>query len=156
MAIQNRNLVLNSCVATVVAKQGRDAGVVSLGLGMPEALSQHGRPTSPGFTRFETIPAGQPLNVLATYRRLAKRVGITAANLPGMSVRSRDWALPITWATTTGSGRSAWTGGVSGRVGSERLARHHQHSGHDYPSHDRRDDQCEAAIGSTLGTNRGK
>jgi hypothetical protein len=153
MANQNLTLVLKNLCATVVVKQGRDAGAETLGQGMPEALSQ-GRPTSPGFPRLQAYPPSSP-NVLATYR-LAKRVAITAVNLPGMSVRSRDWALPITWATTTGSGRSAWTGGVSGRVGSERLARHHQHRGHDYPSHDRRDDQCPAVLGSTLGTNRGK
>jgi hypothetical protein len=154
MAIQNLNLVLNTLCTTNVAKQGFDAGAKVLGQGMPEALSQ-GRPMSPGFERFEAYPPGSPV-VVATYRRTAKRVAITAANLPGMSVRSRDWQLPVTWATTTGSGRSAWTLGVSGRAGSERHACHHQASGHDYPSHDRRDDQRLSVTGSALRTNRGK
>jgi hypothetical protein len=154
MAMMNLNLVLNTLGATNVAKTGIDAGAKVQSLRMPEALSQAGRPMSPGFERFEAYPPGSPVVVKTV--ETAKRILLSAANLPGKSVRSRDWALPITWATTTGSGRSAWTLGVSGRVGSERLARHHQHSGHDYPSHDRRDDQCSAAFGSTLGTNRGK
>jgi len=156
MAIQNLILVFKNLCATVVVKQGRDAGAETLGQGMPEALSQ-GRPTSPGFPRYETIPPGNTPNVLRTYRRLAKRVAITAANLPGMSVRSRDWALPITWATTSGSGRRAGGVGVTSRAGSERHTWHPQASGHDYPSHDRRDDQRGAGtFGSALSTNRGK
>ena len=155
MAIQNLNLVLNTQCAKLVATKGNDAGAKVLGHGMPEALSQVGRPMSPGFERFEAYPPGSPIVVRTV--ETAKRIPLCAANLPGKSVRSRDWALPITWATTTGSGRSAWTGGVSGRVGSERHTWHHQTSGHDYPSHDRRDDQCEAELlGSALRTNRGK
>lgn len=155
MAIQNLILVFKNLCATNVAKQGRDAGVETLGLRMPEALSQ-GRPTSPGFTRFEAYPHGTP-NVLATDRRLAKRFAITAVNLPGLSVRSRLWQLPETWATTSGSGRSAGATVVSGRAGSERHPWHHQTSGHDYPSHDRRDDQNGAELfGSALRTNHGK
>ena len=154
MANQNLTLVFKNLCA-VVAKQGRDAGAETLGHGIPEALSQ-GRLMSPGSTRFPAVPPASPPNVLATYRRLAKRAAITAVNLPGMSVRSRDWALPITWATTTGSGRSAWTMGVSGRADSDRHACHHLTSGHDYPSHDRRDDSSVFDFGSALRTNRGK
>jgi len=154
MAIQNLILVFKNLCATVVVKQGRDAGAENLGQGMPEALSQ-GRPTSPGFPRLQAYPPSSP-NVLATYR-LAKRIAITAVNLPGMSVRSRDWAKPITWATTSGSGRSARAEVATSRAGSERHTWHPQHSGHDYPSHDRRDDQRDDRfLGSALGTNHGK
>ena len=155
MAIQNLNLVLNTCNATFVAKQANDAGVRSLGRGMPEALSQEGRPMSPGFERSESYPPGSTVVVPTVVK--AKRITPAGANLPGKSVRSRDWALPVTWATTTGSSRSAWASGVSGRADSDRHACHHTTSGHDYPSHDRRDDHRDAElIGSALRTNRGK
>jgi hypothetical protein len=154
MAIQNLTLVLKTLNATFVAAKGNDAGAESLGQRMPAALSQVGRPMSPGFERSEAYPTSSPVVV----RTVGKAAGITpaGANLPGKSVRSRDWALPITWATTSGSGRSAWTSGVSGRADSDRHACHHQTSGHDYPSHDRRDDSRDALVGSALGTNHGK
>jgi len=154
MAIQNLNLVLKTLCATFVVKQGNDAGATGLGQRMPEVLSQDGRPMSPGFERYEAYPPGS----LVVVRTVGKANGITPAgtNLPGKSVRSRDWALPITWATTTGSGRSAWRSGVSGRAASERHACHHTTCGHDYPSHDRRDDHDAELIGSALRTNRGK
>lgn len=154
MAIQNLTLVLKTLNATFVAVKGNDAGAMSLGQRMSPALSQEGRPMSPGFERSESYPPGSMVVVPTVVK--AKRITPAGANLPGKSVRSRDWALPITWATTSGSGRSAWTRGVSGRADSDRHACHHQTSGHDYPSHDRRDDIRAALVGSALRTNRGK
>ena len=115
MAIRNLNLVLNTRTATIVATQGTDAGAKVLGLRMPEALSPQGRPMSPGFERFEAYPTVTAV-VVRTVRRIAKRNATAALNLPGKSVRSRDWALPITWATTTGSGIRYATGFFSATI----------------------------------------
>src|SRR5438046_902775 len=96
MAIQNSILVLkNLCVANV-AKQGCDAVAGVLGHQMPEALSQQGRPMSPGFARFEPYPKAK-----------AKRVGRSAANLPGNSLCTRDWRKSIAWVTPTRLGITA-------------------------------------------------
>src|SRR4051812_17470517 len=124
MAIQNSILVLkNLCVATI-AKQGRDAVVGVLGRQMPEALSQPGRPMSPGFARFESYPPAQ-----------AKRVGRSAASLPGNSLCSRGWHKSIAWVTPTGLGITASLSSATGRGLSAWGERHHTTSGHDYPSH---------------------
>jgi len=149
MAVKNLNLVLvNLCVANT-AKQVRDAVAGVLGHRMPEALSQ-GRPMSPGFATFDPIMAK------------AKRIGRSAAGLPGYPVRPRSWRKSVTGATHAASGRNAVPTCVSGRGLSERCAQHHVTGGHEYPSHDRRDDQRITAqgqqqpVGLAPYTNRGK
>jgi len=148
MVVQNLNLVLNTlCTANAVKPGNAVAGI--LGLRMPTALS-HGRPTSPGFATFDPIMAK------------AKRIGRSAAGLPGYPVRPRYWRESVTGATHIATGRSAIPTCVSGRGLSERCAQHHQPSGHEYPSHDRRDDQRITAqgqlqpAGSAPYTYRGK
>jgi hypothetical protein len=148
MAVQNLNLVLNTlCAANAVKPGNAVAGI--LGLGMPTALS-HGRPMSPGFATFDPIMAK------------AKRIGRSAAGLPGIPVRPGYWRESVTGATQVRSGRNAIPTCVSGRGLSERCAQHHLTSGHEYPSHDRRDDQRITAqgqqqpVGLALYTNRGK
>jgi hypothetical protein len=154
MAMQNLNLVLKNLCAVNTAKQGRDAVAGVLGLRMPPALS-HGRPMSPGFVYFDNRLA-EPVVETA-----AKRIG-RSANLPGKPVRSRDWHRPFAWATSCRTGTTGTTF-VSGRALSDRCQRHQQTSGHDYPSHDRRDvpqsigsGRMQPRIGSALTTNRGK
>jgi hypothetical protein len=148
MAAVNLNLALNT-LCTVNAVKPGNAVVGTLGLWMPTALS-HGRPMSPGFATFEPIMAK------------AKRIGRSAAGLPGYPVRPRYWRESDTGATQVASGRSAIPTCVSGRGLSERCAQHHLASGHEYPSHDRRDDQRITAqgqqqpVGLALYTNRGK
>jgi hypothetical protein len=160
MAKQNLNLVLKNLCAANAGKQGRDAVAGVLGQTMPPALSQ-GRPMSPGFTAFEPTLA-EHRHVHGTYRRVAKRVGRSAASLPGNPVRSRFWRELVTGATTTRTGITASSDVVSGRGLSDWCERHHNTSGHDYPSHDRRDDQRttrtgqQQPVGSAPITNRGK
>jgi len=148
MAVLNLNLALNTlCAAKNAVKPGN--AVVGTGLRMPTALS-HGRPMSPGFATFDPTMAK------------AKRVGRSAAGLPGIPVRPGYWRESVVGATQVRSGRSAIPTCVSGRGLSERCAQHHLTSGHEYPSHDRRDDQRITAqgqqqpVGSALYTNRGK
>ncbi len=143
MAIQNFILVLENLCAVNTVKQGRDAVAGVLGQSMPEALSQ-GRSTSPGFATFEP-----------TLKAKAKRVGRSAANLPGKTVRSRFWQLPNTWATYA-EVRHPGFDIVTGRAGSDHLVGHQLHSGHDYPSHDRRDDLFTRSFGSAFATSTGK
>ena len=157
MAVKNLNLVLvNLCVAPV-AKQVRDAVAGTLGRRMPEALSQ-GRPMSPGFATFDQTLAEPPCAIPA-YEWSAKRVGRPAASLPGIPVRSRFWREPVIGAASI---RTAGPTPASGRGLSDWCERHHTPSGHDYPSHDRRDDQRHTRIGhqrpvgSAPFTNRGK
>ena len=160
MALKNLNLVLVNRCAANTAKQVRDAVAGVLGRRMPTALSQ-GRPMSPGFATYEPTLA-EHRTVHVTYRLSAKRVGRSAASLPGNPVRSRFWRELATGATTTRRGTSACPVGVSGRGLSDWRVRHHKPSGHDYPSHDRRDDQRttgigqQQPIGSAPFTNRGK
>ena len=160
MAVQNLNLVLKNLYAANAGKQGRDAVAGVLGQTMPSALSQ-GRLMSPGFAAFEPTLA-EHRHVTTAYRHTAKRVGRPAASLPGNPVRSRCWRELVTGATTTRRGPSACSVGVTGRGLSDWCVRHHSPSGHDYPSHDRRDDQRttgtgqQQPIGSAPITNRGK
>ena len=160
MALKNLNLVLvNLCVAPA-AKQVRDAVAGVLGHRMPEALSQ-GRPMSPGFATFDQTPA-EPPYACPAYEWSAKRVGRSAASLPGNPVRSRFWRELVTGATASRRGISARPSVVSGRGLSDWCGRHHSTSGHDYPSHDRRDDQRstktgqQQPVGPAPITNRGK
>jgi hypothetical protein len=147
MAAVNLNLALNT-LCTVNAVKPGNAVVGTQGLRMPPALS-HGRPMSPGFATFDPIMAK------------AKRIGRSAAGLPGYPVRPRYWRESVTGATQAESGRSAIPTCVSGRGLSERCAHHHLASGHEYPSHDRRDDQRITAqgqqqpVGLAPYTNRG-
>ncbi len=161
MAVKNLNLALNTLGAANAGKPGRDAVAGVLGQTMPPALSQ-GRPMSPGFTAFQPTQA-EHRHVVTTYRRTAKRVGRSAASLPGTPVRSRFWRESVTGATTsTRTGITACPGVVSGRGLSDWCERHQKPSGHDYPSHDRRDDQRhtrtghQRPVGSAPITNRGK
>jgi hypothetical protein len=157
MAKQNLNLVLKNLCAANAGKQGRDAVARVLGQRMRPALSQ-GRPMSPGLVAFDPTLAER--HVHATYRT-AERVGRPAARLPGIPVRSRFWRESVTGATVGGSGVTARTTGVTGRGLSDWCQRHQKPSGHDYPSHDRRDVQqstrCgQQPVGSAPITNRGK
>ena len=160
MAVKNLNLVLvNLCVAGM-AKQVRDAVAGVLGRRMPTALSQ-GRPMSPGLMAFQPTWA-EHRHVVKTYRLTAERVGRSAASLPGIPVRSRFWRESVTGVTSTRTGISAGSSLVTGRGLSDWCERHQKPSGHDYPSHDRRDDQRHTRIGhqrpvgSAPFTNRGK
>jgi hypothetical protein len=142
MAIQNSILVLKNLSVANVAKQGRDAVVGVLGHSMPRSLSQQGRPMSPGFARFEPYPP--------------KRIGRSAASLPGNSLCTRGWRKSSTWVTPTrlsitASLRSATSQGISNWG-----ERHHHSSGHDYPSHDRRDDRQRNRDGLARTINNGK
>ncbi len=145
MAIQNSILVLkNLCVANV-AKQGCDAVAGVLGQTMPPTLSQHGRPMSPGFARFEPYPMAK-----------AKRIGRSAASLPGNSLCLRAWHQSSAWVTLTRLGITASLRSATGRGLSTWGERHHTTSGHDYPSHDRRDDRQRTRVGLARTTSNGK
>ena len=156
MVIQNLNRALQNLSATNVAKQGRDAVAEHLtGLRTPTA-------PSPRFAEFDPRMA-EPGCVVLTYSAKAKRVGRSAASLPGNRVRSRGWRLPTAWFTSGSSGAIASLLNVSGPALSERCERHLHTSGHDYPSHDRRDDQQSTVLGrmpptfgSAITTYRGK
>ena len=154
MALKNLNLVLvNLCVAHA-AKQVRDAVAGTLGRRMPEALSQ-GRPMSPGFATFDQTPA-EPPYACPAYEWSAKRVGRPAASLPGNPVRPHSRLAPAVWATSNRVGSPAGRITVGGRGLSTWCKRHHTPSGHDYPSHDRRDDRQTTRVGSASIPNRGK
>ena len=154
MAMQNLNLVLKSLYAANAGNQGRDAVAGVLGQTMPPALSQ-GRPMSPGFATFDQTPA-EPPHACPAYEWSAKRVGRPAASLPGNPVRPRSWRELATWATSNRVGSTAGRITVSGRGLSTGCERHHTTSGHDYPSHDRRDATTHTRTGSAPITNRGK
>ena len=153
MAVRNLNLVLVNLCLPRVAKQVRDAVAGVLGHRMPEALSQ-GRPMSPGFATFDQTPAEPPCAYPA-YEWSAKRVGRPAASLPGNPVRPHSRRELAVWATSTRVG-STDSAIVGGRGLSAWCQGHHTTSGHDYPSHDRRDDLRDTRIGSAPITNRGK
>lgn len=160
MAILNLNLVLKNLCAANAGNQGRDAVGEVLGQAMPPALSQ-GRPMSPGLMTFQPTWA-EHRHVVKTYRRTAKRVGRSAASLPGIPVRSRFWRESATGVTASWRGLSACPSVVNGRGLSDWCERHHKPSGHDYPSHDRRDAQRNTRtgqlqpVGSAPFTSRGK
>lgn len=154
MANRNLNLVLvNLCLANV-AKAGRVAVAGVLGRRMPTALSQ-GRPTSPGFADFDQ-PSAEPPYAPKAYERAAKRIGRSAASLPGIPVRPHGWRESVLRVTSTCPGLTAGPGTVSGRGQSVWCERHPMTSGHDYPSHDRRDVRLTTRTGSAPITNRGK
>ena len=159
MAVQNLNLVLKNLGAANAGNQGRDAVAGVLGQRMPSALSQ-GRPMSPGHAAFQPTRA-EHRHVVTAYRLAAKRVGRSAASPPGIPVRSRFWRESVTGVTSR-TGITACPSLVTGRGLSDWCERHHKPSGHDYPSHDRRDDQRHARTGhqqpagSAPITNRGK
>jgi len=154
MAVKNLNLVLvNLCVAPV-AKQVRDAVAGVLGHRMPEALSQ-GRPMSSGFATFDQTPA-EPPHAIPAYEWSAKRVGRPAASLPGIPVRPHGSRELTIRATSSRVGSTAGRITVSDRGLSTWCERHHSTSGHDYPSHDRRDDRQSTRFGLARITNRGK
>ena len=152
MALANLNLVLVNRVAHP-AKQVRDAVAGVRGRRMPTALSQ-GRPMSPGFATFDQTPA-EPPYACPAYEWSAKRVGRPAASLPGNPVRPHVRRELGVWATSNPAGSTARIT-VSGRGLPTWCQRHHTTSGHDYPSHDRRDAQAGTRVGSAPITNRGK
>jgi hypothetical protein len=154
MAVKNLNLVLVNLSVAQPAKQVRDAVAGVLGHRMPTALSQ-GRPMSPGFATFDQTPA-QPSHACPAYEWSAKRVGRPAASLPGNPVRLHTRREPGVWATSNRVGSTAGRITVSGRGLSTGCERHHTTSGHDYPSHDRRDATTHTRTGSAPITNRGK
>jgi len=160
MAVQNLNLVLKNLCAANAGNQGRDAVAGVLGQTMPPVLSQ-GRPMSPGFEAFQPTWA-EHRHVVKTYRLTAERVGRSAASLPGIPVRSRFWRESVTGVTTSWTGISACPSVATGRGLSDWCERHPKPSGHDYPSHDRRDAQRSTRtgrlqpVGSAPFTNRGK
>ena len=145
MAIQNSILELKNLCVVNAAKQGHDAVAGVLGQRMPAALSQQGRPMSPGFARFEPYPMAK-----------AKRVGRSAASLPGNSLCSRGWRKSIARVTPTRTGITPSLSGATSQGLSIFGERHHQTCGHDYPSHDRRDDRQRHRSGLALSTNCGK
>ena len=153
MALKNLNLVLVNLCAAGTAKQVRDAVAGVLGRRMPMALSQ-GRPMSPGFATFDQTPA-EPPHACPAYEWSAKRVGRPAASLPGNPVRPHGLRELAMWATSNRVGSAARIT-VSGRGLSTGCERHHTTSGHDYPSHDRRDATTHTRTGSAPITNRGK
>jgi len=152
MALANLNLVLVNRVAPL-AKQVRDAVAGVRGRRMPTALSQ-GRPMSPGFVTFDQTPAEHPCAYPA-HEWSAKRVGRPAASLPGNPVRLHDLREQAVWATSNRAG-SASPSTVSGRGLPTWCAWHPTTSGHDYPSHDRRDARTSTRVGRAPITNRGK
>ena len=154
MALKNLNLVLVNLCAAGTAKQVRDAVAGVLGRRMPTALSQ-GRPMSPGFATFDQTPA-EPPYACPAYGWSAKRVGRPAASLPGNPVRLHGLRELAMWATSNRVGSTAGRITVSGRGLSTGCERHHTTSGHDYPSHDRRDATTHTRTGSAPITNRGK
>ena len=144
MAIQNSIVVIkNLCVANI-AKQGHDAVSGVLGHSMPTALSQQGRPMSPGFAKFEPYPMAK-----------AKRIGRSDASLPGNTLSTRSWRKSGTRVTQTRTSITASPSCVTGR-GLSAWSGRHLESGHDYPSHDRRDDRQRNRTGSALSINSGK
>lgn len=145
MAIQNSNLVLQNLCLVNTAKQGCDAVMGVRGQGMPTALSQQGRPMSPGLARFEPYPKAK-----------AKRIGRSAASLPGNSLSTRAWRKSIAWVTPATTGISACLCSAAGRGLSTWGERHHHLCGHDYPSHDRRDDRRRNRDGLARTTSNGK
>ena len=153
MALANLNLVLVNLSLARAAKRVRDAVAGTVGHRMPEALSQ-GRPTSPGFATFDQTPA-EPPHACPAYEWSAKRVGRSAASLPGNPVRLRGRREPVTWATSNRAGSTSRIT-VGGRGLPTWCERHHSTSGHDYPSHDRRDAAVSPRVGSAPITNRGK
>ncbi len=152
MALANLNLVLVNRVAHL-AKPVRDAVAGVRGRRMPTALSQ-GRPMSPGFATFDQTPAEHPCAYPA-HKWSAKRVGRPAASLPGNPVRPLGLRELPTWATSNRAG-SASPITVSGRGLPTWCEWHHPTSGHDYPSHDRRDARTSTRVGRAPITNRGK
>jgi hypothetical protein len=156
MVVMNLNLVLQNLCAANAVQQGRDAVAKVLRLGMRPALSE-GRPMSPGFATFDPIGADRHVHV--TYRA-ANRIG-RSANLPGKPACSRPWRESVVGVTAVGFGLTARTTGVTGRGLADWCERHQKPSGHDYPSHDRRDDQQSTSrgqqpAGSAPIANRGK
>jgi hypothetical protein len=154
MALKNLNLALVNLSVANAAKQVRDAVAGVLGHRMPEALSQ-GRPMSPGFATFDQTLA-EPPHACPAYEWSAKRVGRPAASLPGNPVRPGTRRELGTWATSNRVDSTAGRITVGGRGLSTWCKRHHTPSGHDYPSHDRRDDRQTTRVGSAPITNRGK
>ena len=154
MALKNLNLVLVNLCAAGTAKQVRDAVAGTSGRRMPETLSQ-GRPTSPGFATFDQTLAEPPC-AFPAYEWSAKRVGRPAASLPGIPVRPCGSRQLTIRATSSRVGSTAGRITVSDRGSSTWCERHHSTSGHDYPSHDRRDDLRSTRFGSARITNRGK
>lgn len=144
MVIQNSILVLNNLCVANIAKQGRDAVVGKLGHSMPEAMSQ-GRPMSPRFTTYEPTDLAK-----------AKRVGRCVASLPGNSLQAHGWRKSGVWVSRTRAGITASSLSATGRGLSNWGARHQQTSGHDYPSHDRRDDRQRNRHGYARTTDSGK
>ena len=113
MAVQNLILANVNLYSANTAKQVRDAVAGGLGHRMPTALSQ-GRPMSPGFATFDQTPAEPPCAIPA-YEWSAKRVGRSAASLPGNPVRlhgSRELPMRAT-SSRAGSSGSAFVGGRS-------------------------------------------
>jgi len=153
MALANLNLVLVNLSLANTAKQVRDAVAGTMGHRMPEALSQ-GRPMSPGFATFDQTPA-EPPHAIPAYEWSAKRVGRSAASLPGNPVRPHTRRESSVWATSNRAGSAARIT-VSGRGLPTWCEWHHTTSGHDYPSHDRRDARTSTRVGSAPITNRGK
>jgi hypothetical protein len=153
MAAKNLNLVLVNLTGANQAKQVRDAVAGVLGRRMPEALS-HGRPMSPGFATFDQTSAEPPCAYPA-YEWSAKRIGRSAASLPGNPVRPHGWRELAAWVTSNRVGSTAPIT-VSGRGLTAWCQQHHTTSGHDYPSDDRRDAKASTRIGTAPITNRGK
>ena len=145
MVIQNSILVLQNLSVANIAKQGFDAVVGVLGQTMPPTLSQHGRPMSPGSATYEPIHLAK-----------AKRVGRSVASLPGNSLQVHGWRKSSVWVTQTRTGITASPSCLTGRGLSIWGARHQETSGHDYPSHDRRDDRQRNRHGFARTTNCGK
>lgn len=153
MALANLNLVLVNLNVARTARQVRDAVAGTLGRGMPSVLSQ-GRPLSPRFATFDPTLA-EPPYACPGYERSAKRVGRSAASRPGHPVRPCGWRELAPRATSRPAGSTGRTT-VGGRGLSTWCERHQSPSGHDYPSHDRRDDRQTTRTGSASITNRGK
>ena len=153
MAVRNLNLVLVNLCAAHLAKQVRDAVDGVRGRQMPMALSQ-GRPMSPGFATFDQTPAEHPCAYPA-HKWSAKRVGRPAASLPGNPVRPHGSRELPTWAASNRAGSTSPIT-VSGRGLPTWCAWHHTTSGHDYPSHDRRDASSNIRVEFAPITNRGK
>ena len=154
MALKNLNRVIVNLCSPKTAKQVRDAVAGNLGRRMPTALSQ-GQPMLPGFATFDQTPAEPPF-ALPAYEWSAKRVGRPAASLPGIPVRPHGSRRLTIRATSSRVGSTAGRITVSGRGLSTGCERHHTTSGHDYPSHDRRDATTHTRTGSAPFTNRGK
>ena len=147
MVIQNSNLVIEiRCQANLV-EQGCENVAGVLGRTMPEALSQYGRPMSPGLAEFTP---SKPRTT--SYRGHGKRIG-RSASLPGNPVCSRFWRRPDTWTTRTRTGITASSPSVHRRGLSVLHERHQQTSDHDYQSYDRRDDRDHDRCGLVLHSN---